>query len=314
MKGELKKRWESEPGFGFVEMLERWGRSGNGYEVRESPFGVVPETGRVDLRGLAFPEATFLIDMRRLIFRFADFTGAVLNRTHIEACTFSDVLFDMCSLRHIAEIGNTFENCSFRSASFRGAGLGHRGSRYKQCRFERADFIQAGFIRAEFDDCLFDSCIFGGIDFSASSFERCEFRGEVRGVWFRGSYDISVFEQFANPRPNRMTCVSFKKAKLFDVTFSDGCDLSSVIPPDDGRHALFDRWPERIKSLFEQSRAWPEPCKTAGEVFFRSHVAHPRRDGTFPKTQEWYLLGLDDLMNQFGEEAGAKIWEALLSA
>lgn len=311
MNSALKKRWETQAGRAFLENLSRLGRSGNGYKIEESPFGVVPETGRLDLRGLVLPERT---ELRRVTLQFADLTGAVMKHAWFELSTFIDVYFDHCSLQMLSEGSDTFEKCSFRSSNFRRASIGHGGSCFKACRFESADFTQAGFLRPEFDDCLFDSCTFGGIDFRASSFNRCEFRGEVRGVWFRGLYDISTFEQFANPRPNRMTSLSFKKAKLFDVTFSDGCDLSSVIPPDDGRHALFDRWPERIKFVFEQSRAWPEPCKTAGERFFRSHEAQPNRDGTFPKTQEWYLIGLDDLVNQFGKEAGARIWEALLSA
>ena len=302
---ELKKRWNTDPGCAFVKHLEGLGRSGHGYEIRESPFGVVPETGRLDLRGFAFPEATFLTDMRRLTFRFTDFTGGVLKRTHIEGSTFSDVLFDSCSLRNIAEIGNTFEKCTFRSVSLRGAVLGYRGSRFTQCHFDQADFIQAGFIRPEFDDCDFVNCTFSGIDFKAASFERCEFRGEVRGVWFRGGFPSrSLEEQWGIPRPNKMTGVSFQKAKLFELTFSDGCDLSTVVPPDDGRHALFDRWPEHVETVFEQSRAWQEPCRRQGEVFYIAFETHA-------KNQDWYLIGVDDVMNQFGKECGMKIWEAL---
>jgi len=305
MKADLKMRWESEPGRAFIDMLSRWGRSGNGYEIKESPFGMVADSGLLDVRGLTLPDLT---ELRRITFRSADFTGAVFKRTRLELSVFSDSSFDTCSLRSIAELGDTFENCSFRKANFRDAVLGYMGSRFRRCVFEQTDFIQTGFIRPEFDDSLFDSCRFSGADFNGGSFERCEFRGEMRGVWFRGGFPApAIAERWGTPRPNTMTSVSFQKAKLIDATFSNQCDLSSVVPPDDGRHALFDRWPERIKAVFEQSRGWPEPCREAAEVFSTSHEGHAR-------TQDWYLVGLDDLMNQHGKDSGQRVWQALLTS
>jgi uncharacterized protein YjbI with pentapeptide repeats len=311
MSANLKRRWQSEHAQGFLEKLARWGRSGNGYEILESPFGIITETGLLDVRGLVLPERS---DLRRITFKSADLTGSVLRRIWFEGSIFVDVVFDDASLRTISEARDTFERCRFLRTSFRDAVIGHHGSRFKDCHFEKADFMQASFIRAEFNECCFDNCTFSGVNFQASSFERCEFRGEVRGVWFHGEYQISsILEQFANPRPNRMTSVSFKNATLFDVNFSDGCDLSSVLPPEDGRHALFDRWQERVKLLFEQSRAWPEPCRRQAEIFYESVRSKPNADGTLPKPQEWYLIALDDLANQHGRESGMRIWEALLA-
>jgi uncharacterized protein YjbI with pentapeptide repeats len=303
MIAELKKRWDTEPGRAFVENLSRLGRSGNGYEIREAPFGTVTETGRLDLRGLLLPERT---ELRRITFRFADFTGAVFRHAKTELSVFTDVWFNDSSLR-LGEGGSTFEQCSFCRANFRRSVIGYRGSRFKRCHFEKADFIQVGFIRPEFDDSCFDNCTFSGVDFNGGSFERCEFKGEVRGVWFRGGFPLrSWVEEWGEPRTNRMTTVSFKNARLIDITFSDHCDLSSVIPPDDGRHALFDRWPERIKFVFEQSRAWPEPCRREGETFFKSFGSHAEK-------QDWYLIGVDALVNIFGREPGLKLWETLIS-
>jgi len=48
--------------------------------------------------------------------------------------------------------------------------------------------------------------------------------------------------------------------------------------------------------------------------------AMPERRGDFfiscephATTQHWYLIGVDELMNLHGKEAGKKLWEALLS-
>src|SRR5262249_7896976 len=97
-----------------------------------------------------------------------------------------------------------------------------------------------------------------------------------------------------------------KEARLIDVTFSDHCDLSKVTAPQNGTHALFDQWLERIRSVYEQSRNWPEPCKRQGELFYLSCEGHAQE-------QDWYLIGLDDFTNQHGKEAGTRIWRALLS-
>jgi fluoroquinolone resistance protein len=305
MTDELRKRWNSDAGRSFVEKLIRAGRSGNGYEIRESPFGTLNATGQLDLRGLALPERT---ELRRVTCSSADFAAAVFKRAWIENSAFTDSSFDNCLLQMMGEKINIFDNCTFRSANLRRAVLGYNGSRFRQCQFVRADFIQAGFIRAEFDDCYFDSCTFSGVDFWASSFVKCEFRGDLRGVWFHGEYAVpSYIEQLANARRNKMERVSFEHARLLDVTFSDQCDLSTVIPPTDGRHALLDRWPQRINSVYHRSRDWPEPCQKEGELFFKAFEAHAKK-------QDWYLLGIDDLVNRHGKLPGIKIWEVLISA
>jgi len=304
MNAELKRRWATEPGHTFIENLCRWGRSGNGFEITESPFGRVAGTGLIDLRSLVLPEHA---ELRRITLRSADCTAVSLKANWIEMSVFSEVLFDEGSLHNLGESGSAFERCSFRGANFRRSRIGYGPTRFTRCHFVRADFIQAGFVRPEFDYCSFDNCTFSGVNFNGASFERCEFRGEVRGVWFHGGFQYdSDREKYGEPRPNKMTGVSFRNAKLVDVTFSDRCDLSSVVPPDDKRQAIFDRWPERIRSVFEQSRTWAEPFKKEGENFLKACAVHARN-------QDWYVIGLDTLVSMYGKESGAKIWEALLA-
>lgn len=265
------------------------------------------------MRGLVLPERS---DLRRITFRSADLSGAILKQSWLELSAFIDVCFDCAQLHNCTERGCTFEKCRFRHASFRRSLIGaYRGSCFLHCCFENTDFIQARFGRPEFDDCYFENCTYSGVDFNGASFERCEFRGEVRGVWFHGGFLYeSDLENYGEPRPNKMECVSFKNAKLIDVTFSDGCDLSTVIPPVDGRHAVFDRWQERIKSLLEQSRVWSEPFRNEAELYCKAHQTQPFTDGTYPKKQDWYLTGVDSLSNLLGIEVGKKLWEFLLAA
>ena len=304
MKNDLKQRWATEPAKAFIESLCRLAHSGNGYELKETPFGTVQGTERLDFRGIVFPDRT---ELRRVTVSNADFSSARIKLGRLTLCSFVNVCFDQSLMQNLYEYGNDFKECSFRETNLGDAILGYHGSRYTSCYFEATHFRKAGFIRAEFDDCLFDDCTFGKVDFSSSSFERCVFRGQVRDVWFRGTYPVSeTLEQFANPRPNLMSHVSFKDAQLLDVTFSDHCDLSTVIPPSDGRQAVFDCWPERIRLVFEQSRSWAEPCRKEGGIFLQIFEGHAKK-------QDWYLIGVDALVNLFGVECGTKIWEALIA-
>lgn len=78
------------------------GHSGNGHEVSTSPFGVVAATGRLDFRGLVLPERA---ELRRITFRFADFTWSVMKRAWFESSFFTDILFDNSSLQILSEGG-----------------------------------------------------------------------------------------------------------------------------------------------------------------------------------------------------------------
>jgi len=304
MSLETTNRWNTTIARKFVEHLSNVGRSGNGLEIDEFPFGSVLQTGRFDLQGLVLPART---ELRRINFKSVDFTGAILKQLWFESCLFFEATFDRVALNGLSDINNTFRRCSFDRSNFRKAKIGYRGSRFNECHFMRCDFLQAGFIRPEFDNCVFEDCAFSGIDFKAASFENCQFSGEVRGVWFRGKYQLSpVIEQFPASRPNTMHSVSFKKAILIDVTFSDYCNLSSVIPPDDGRHFLFNDWPKSIDNVYRQSVSWPDPFRKQAENFYKSYQSQAQ-------TQQWYILGEEALFNRYGREVGSKIWWALLS-
>lgn len=296
-------RWQDAAGTDFIDRLISMGRSGSGFSVSESPFGFT-ESGLLDLRGLRIARR---IELRRVTFAPADFEDVSFEGLWFERCAFNNAKFDRANFQSISEHGNEFIGCIFLKSSFRGAAIGFRGSHFESCSFECVNFRKAVFVRPEFDGCEFYRCKFDGCDLNGSSFERCRFVGALRDVWFRGGFahpdDVS---QYGIPRVNLMAEVSFECASLRDVTFSNGCDLSSVKVPSDERHKLVGRWPEKLRSLQVQSKKWSAAARDAADVFAATNLTHARG-------QEWFILNRDDLEVEFGDEVADLIWKSFSS-
>lgn len=298
----FKTRWQDGDGKQFVDRLVFMGRSGNGFGVSESPFGLT-EAGLLDFRGLCLPETA---ELRRVSFGPADFGSSSWGRIWLERSRFDRADFAGASFQMIGDHGNEFLSCRFSRTSFREGVLGYRGSRYVSCAFDGADFARALFVRPEFDDCEFRDCKLNGCDFNGASFERCRFLGEVRNVWFRGGFALpDDVSSFGVPRANCMTCVDFWGACLHETTFSNGCDLSSVKLPTDGSHGLFGQWSQRLRILTESARSWSAEARVAGIGFATIHLVHAR-------TQDWYILNRMDLDEEYGCEVAELIWQSLL--
>ena len=298
---QLVTRWQTAAGKDFVDHLTLMGRSGNGFSVSESPFGLT-EGGLLDFRGLRVAEKA---QLRRVVFGPADFGAASLKGAWLERCTFNNSKFDGTGFQKMAELGNEFINCCFLKSSFQEAALGYRGSRFVKCTFDSVGFSRTSFIRPEFDGCAFYHCKLDGCDLNGSSFDHCRFVGSLRNVWFRGGFaHPNDVVEYGQPRVNQMVEVSFESACLRDVTFSNGCDLSSVKPPTDGHHVLITQWPEKLRNLQDRSKNWPAAASKAANAFATSNLVHAR-------TQAWFILNRDDLEGEFGSEVASLIWESL---
>jgi fluoroquinolone resistance protein len=203
---------------------------------------------------------------------------------------------------------NDFNNCLFLNSDFSFAAIGYRGSKYVDCVFDKCNFKKAIFIRAEFMRCKFIDCKLKGVDFNASSFEECAFVGKLEDVWFRGGFALaSDIEDFGEAKKNRMKNVSFEDAHLYGLTFSNDCDLSTVTLPSDGKYFLFNNWRQRLEKLKKEVNNWPQIQRREGEIFANSCLVHA-------KTQNWYLLGFDDIQKDYGLEVAKRIIATLTIA
>ena len=261
-----------------------------------APFGLVD--GLVDLRGLPVSGVRGG-HVKKLSAEGVDLSYSDWEQVRVERSRFADVRFDAVEARSLGDHGNTFERCSFDRANLGGSAIGFDGSRYVSCSFGRTKFTLAVFARAEFDDCVFEDAALRGVDFHASSFERCTFRGTLDDVWFRGGYPLPELQkQFGRARPNRMRDVDLSGAVLDFVTFSDGCDLSTVRLRPDGTQVHFDRWQARVDAAIAAA--------TDDEVrlFVRAFQAHA-------KTQGEYVLDATGLEVELGKERTAEVLRLL---
>jgi uncharacterized protein YjbI with pentapeptide repeats len=293
---ELKKRWKSKAYRASAERIIDAVAEGGKISSDISPFEAVD--GRMDLRCFSFGKG---ISFQGCVVKDTDLSGSNFADAWIEACLFENVRFNGAQLKNIKDHDNEFTGCSFSRASFFGAGIGFKGSKYNHCVFENANFKQAVFIRAEMNHCAFIDCMLKGVDFNATSFEDCRFSGRLEDVWFRGGFPVkSDIKDFGKPRKNRMRHVSFEDASLWGITFSDKLDLSTVLVPKDGKHILCYEWKKRLTKLKKELSDWPLDEKREASIFIRSHLVHAQN-------QDWYILNIDDVKSDYGEQLALKL-------
>ena len=251
--------------------------------------------GYVDLSGQ-------IVVICKSIRRFikCDFSNASFKTSNIvywiKNKTFVDSTFSKTTFNALAEHGNKFHNCVFEDINFKNAILGYNSSCYTNCTFRRVKF--GAFIKPQFKDCKFVDCDFYNVDLQASSFEHCEFVGKLENVWFRGGFPTdSLKKEFGYAKQNRMLNVSFEKAILKDITFSDNCDLSTIILPKQGQYLFFDNWNEQLNMILAKGTT-NQPIKIANDIasFVAIYKVHS-------ENQKYYILNMEDLLREYSEKA-----------
>ncbi len=290
---KVKSRWiDSEEGrSAFVKIVKRL-RKGRRLRERHTPFGLTKD-GYADFRGLDLSNQKF----SGIRITNADFSYSNFDRSWLKRSKFTDVLFEKTSFVETRDVGNVFENVSFIKCKFNYAGLGYDGARYKSCIFEGSSFARTLFSNAVFLACVFRNSKLNGSDFYGSSFDDCKFIGKLEDVWFRGRYSDSYLFKgpFGYARKNRMKNVSFEGAILEDVSFTNNCDLSSIILPKTGNYQLFDKGKNRLEYLIHRINDWEEPQKTEVNHFMSFLLLHS-------KNQDYFLLNIDLVKKDLGDE------------
>lgn len=257
--------------------------------------------GRIYLRKMKLDGKT----LKRYNVEKGDFTGSSFYDCWIEDCVFEGCHFEKTNFTEMTDHGNVFNNCDFIACKFNNAVLGSKGTKFINCRFNNCNFTRTLFIRGEFIDTVFINCKMKGIDFSASSFENCSFEGELNDCWFRGGFSSQIeIKEFGIPKVNEMKNVSFEKSELHYLTFSNDCDLSTVIINSDTRYRNYDHWKDRLEYLRVRIQSWDEESKREADIFVRSHLIHAIN-------QHSYIINQDDLVIDYGREVAVKIINAL---
>lgn len=248
------------------------------------------QADKIDLRGVTFVHQ----NVRNACFQNVDMSFCSFESEEIKNTTFSNVEFEKTNFIDITDKGNRFESCTFRNTNFNKASIGHHGSKYVNCTFIKCNFRNTSFIRAEFNDCNFIDCLLRKIDFNGCSFEDCSFTGKLSDIWFRGQFPPSDFfiDVFGSPRKNTMKNVSFYNAELNWPTFSDECNLSTIILPAKGRYLLVDNFKKKLHN-YKTSIAGLVENKNYNLLY---EILNTKNQ------PDWYLFNLDDLESKLGPE------------
>ncbi len=244
----------------FLQRREgRWDLRGINFQ--KQPWHTVHTKVELPEKDLVFPFTLSLggrYRFKKLRLEDVDFSWAHLGAAIFQQCHFRNVLFREANLSDWKDRASEFRQVDFYKADLRGATLGLDGARYEHVSFRRADMRRVSCYRGYFVNCDFSEARLEEVDFNASHFINCKFKGPLRGVWFRGYYATREDERrFGKTEPNPMENADFSEAVLWDVMFTNGCDLSKVIPPQDGEHFLLRDWPQVLaKAKEEVERNW----------------------------------------------------------
>lgn len=211
------------------------------------------DQGKIDLRGLSFPEPSEVGEWRSLTiaknafgvlgnrFENVDFSYCNLNYAWIERTSIRSCLFEGADLSNTKIEGGeitetTFTRSKFKDALFRP--IGKDDGLLKNVSFIGCDFAKAFFSNIRVENCLFEDCKFSETFWDAR-LSNSQFSGEIQNAIFRGHYSFlkqSLLDRIFDPRPNpktwnKMVNVDFSKAHFGEVMFNEGVDLSSTIFP-----------------------------------------------------------------------------------
>jgi len=218
-------------------------------------LGLGTHEGRVDLRGLPFPQPQrlrrfekdgwFIEELSdRVCFKSTrlvglDLSGAVMDTVRFWDTKVEDCRFDGARCQHLGLVRTEVTDCSFVGADFRQSALGawaDGGNVFCRVTFDGADFRVGSCPAATFIDCDFSQARIEKVDFQSSSFVRCRFAGELREVMF---YDYGF--KTGKPDPNPMEDVDFADAVLRDVEFRR-LSLDRVTFPKGPEHLVVRRY------------------------------------------------------------------------
>lgn len=93
-----------------------------------------------------------------------------------------------------------------------------------------------------------------------------------------------------------MLNVSFEDAILHDVTFSDNCDLSTVLFPKQGMYLFFDNWNEQLDMIMNEGKINQSmTIKNDIVSFVEIHKVHSAN-------QKYYILNVVDLLKEYNDK------------
>ena len=130
-------------------------------------------------------------------------------------------------LNHFVPVGCRFESCNFSNANLLGTcfGGGLEDCVYIDCTFDRATIRATAAGNAHFGSCKFRNVDIEEFFAFCVEMVDCEISGIVRAAFFNGTVPEDRVQALKRKR-NRFERNDFSRARLVDVAFRTGIDLS----------------------------------------------------------------------------------------
>ena len=170
----------------------------------------------------------------------ADFGGRRLSQFSADGCR-----FDRCR----------FDGAVVDSASF---GAGRRVSEYVGCSFDGAKLRMGPGGYARFVDCTFENTVIEGWFCFAVEVVGCTFSGRLKKVVFNGSVPPDD-QGVAGRKTNMFEGNDFSRAKLVDVDFRTGIDLTKQRLPVGEEYTYFGDAAAAVRRARIAYNSWEDP-------------------------------------------------------
>lgn len=250
--------------------------------------GILYWDGKIDFRGLQFPQPTAVGELRSYViaqnafkisgytFENVDFSYSNLAYAHIEKTKIRSCLFEDTDLSYIQMDGVQIFDSIFLRSKFLDSYTRYSSERkddgiIKGTSFTECDFKKFHMIAIKVENCLFKDCRFSETMLEAR-FSECQFIGKMEDTWFRGypwraTKGLSLLDRLfmtkRDPKKrNRMINVDLSQAEFKGVFFQEGIDLATCIFPRQDDHFRVDNLVKvfnRVKEVI--SAEWESPYK-----------------------------------------------------
>lgn len=178
----------------------------------------------------------------------------VLSRQRLEASDFSGRLLQQFSAEACRFEGCRFDKAVIESASF---GAGRSVSEYFGCSFDGAKLRMGPGGYTKFVDCTFEGATIEHWFCFTVELIDCTFSGRLQKVVFNGSVPPDEV-QHAGRSTNQFTGNDFSRAKLVDVGFRTGVDLTKQRLPAGGEYVYLDAAATAVHRARIAFNAWDD--------------------------------------------------------
>lgn len=165
--------------------------------------------------------------------------------------------------------GARLERCAFDGAVIESAsfGAGRMASEYVGCSFDGAKIRMGPGGYARFVDCVFGSAVIENWFCFAVEMVGCSFSGRLRKAVFNGTVPSEMRAE-AGRSANQFEGNDFSRARLADVSFRTGIDLSRQSLPSGPEYTYLEDAGLAVRRARQEFNAWgdPEDKKRAGGV------------------------------------------------